>query len=80
MSARETTTTSKHRSLGDRIVLAVAWAAAQEKDLDRAEEIVSDLIGDSPAQAADAILGALEEPWLAPYRNSTTTCTIKKEK
>lgn len=72
---------SEHRGLGDRLVLAIAWAAAQEKDLLRAEEIVADLVGDSPAQAAEAMLAALEEPWLAPYRNRTTSCSIsKKEK
>lgn len=72
---------SELRGLGDRLVLAVAWAAAQEKDLSRAEEIVADLVGDSPASAAHAMLAALEEPWLAPYRNITTSCNIsKKEK
>lgn len=73
--------TRRPRSLGDRLVLSVAWGAAQVKDLERAEEVVRDLVGNDQGGASRAILAALEEPWLAPHQQdkSGAPCAPRKK-
>lgn len=66
-----------------RLIMAVGWAAAREKDPDRCEAIFLDLVGEVPTvEVAEAILEGLASPWLAQYDRAPSGCAslMKKEK